>query len=525
VKSGAARAAVTFGLLWLLAASWSIGVPRYGAADEPSHVQKAAALVRGELTGRSAAPLPEGFRLVRIPAAFVAPDISCYVYQPDVAAACQAYPEVSGDADVATAAGRYPPAYYALVGPASLVASDYGGIWLMRLLSAAFCAALVTAGLTVLRRHPEGRTTLPVLLLALTPMAFFLFGVVSPSALEVAAAFAVWVAAVALARSQGSLDRTSVTVLAVTGVALALTRPLSPAWLALIVVAVGILAERRRRGVLLRSRPVQLTLAILAVAGVFQIAWTVLSGAISAPDPRLAVDAPFTTVARLAIGDSADQVQQLIGNFGWLDSPAPALTVVLWLVLVGAALLAAALVAGRRELVVLGSLVGVVIALPVVADIQQAAATGLVWQGRYTLPLAMGVPIVAAFVLARSPLGAVVASARARALVGGGIAVAQVAAYYWMLRRYTVGDEGGIWFWTQAAWEPPVPPLLLLAGYAAGWVALSWWLLGRGRLTLFGAAPVAIAEATSEPPPDEVVAAQHAPEATATATETVTVPG
>ena len=42
MRSGAVRAAVTFGLLWLLAAAWSIGVPRYGAADEPSHVQKPA---------------------------------------------------------------------------------------------------------------------------------------------------------------------------------------------------------------------------------------------------------------------------------------------------------------------------------------------------------------------------------------------------------------------------------------------------------------------------------------------------
>ena len=449
---------MTFGLLWLLAAAWSIGVPRYGAADEPSHVQKAAAVVRGDLQGRSAAPLPEGFRLVRIPIAFGALDVSCYVDQPDVPAACQTYPDLSGDAQVPTAAGRYPPAYYALVGPASLVATDYSGIWLMRLVSAGFCAALVTAGLLVLRRHPEGHTMLPVLLLALTPMAFFLFGVVNPSALEVAAAFAVWVVAVVLARGQGGVDRTNVTVLAVAGVALALTRPLSPAWLVVIVLAAGVLAERRRRGVLLRSRPVQVALVILAAACTVQVAWTLLSGAIAAPDPRRAVDSPFSVVTRLAIGDSADQLHQLIGNFGWLDTPAPAITVVLWLVLLGTALLAAVLVAGRRELVVLGSLVVVVIALPVVADIQQAAATGLVWQGRHTLPVAMGVPIVAAFVLARSPLGAVLASARARFLLGGGIAVAQVAAYFWMLRRYTVGDSGNVWFWTVAAWEPPVPP-------------------------------------------------------------------
>jgi hypothetical protein len=521
VKPGAVRAAVTFGLLWLLAAAWSLGVPRYAAPDEPSHVQRAAALARGDLLGRSAAPLPEGFRLVSIPAEYGLPDHGCFAFQPVVPASCLAFPERDGDADIPTAAGRYPPMYYGLMAPASLVAPAYPSIWLMRLLSAAFCAALVTAALMVLRRHPEGRTTLPVLLLALTPMAFFLFGVVSPSALE-AAAFAVWVVAVALARSQGSIDRTSVTVLAVAGVALALTRPLSPAWLVVIVVAAGVLAERRRRGVLLRSGPVQITLLVLAVAGALQVAWTMLSGAISAPDPRLAVDAPLSTVARLAIGDSADQLHQLIGNFGWLDTPAPALTVVLWLVLVGTALLAALLVAGRRELVVLGSLVAVVIALPVVADIQQAAATGLVWQGRYTLPVAMGVPIVAAFVLARSPLGAVLASARARLLLGGGIAVAQVAAYYWMLRRYTVGDAGGVWFWTVAAWEPPVPPLLLLVGYGVGWAALGWWLLGHGRLTLFQAAPAAVAAgAPTEMAP--VVPARDEPEASTS--DAVTVPG
>ena len=173
---------------------------------------------------------------------------------------------------------------------------------------------------------------------------------------------------------------------------------------------------------------------------------------------------------------------------------------------------------------VLGSLVVVVIALPIVADIQQAAATGLVWQGRHTLPVAMGVPIVAAFVLARSPLGAVLASARARFLLGGGIAVAQVAAYFWMLRRATVGDSGTVWFWTVAAWEPPVPPLFLLVGYGVGWGALGWWLLGRGRLTLFEAAPAAVApEAPIEVAPNEVTTPQAEPEASTS--DAVTVPG
>ena len=311
-------------------------------------------------------------------------DVSCYVDQPDVSAACQTYPDLSGDAQVPTASGRYPPAYYALVGPVSLVATDYSGIWLMRCSAPASAPCLVTAGLLVLRRHPEGGTTLPVLLLALTPMAFFLFGVVNPSALEVAAAFAVWVVAVVLARGQGGVDRTTVAVLTVAG-----AHGLHPA-----VVPRLARGDRARRGHPRRASPPRCAAAvptrpgrevILAAACTVQVAWTLLSGVIAVPDPRRAVDSPFSVVARLAIGDSADQLHQLIGNFGWLDIPAPAITVVLWLVLLGTALLAAALVARCRELAVLGSLVVAMVALPIAADIQQAAATGLVWQGRQHL--------------------------------------------------------------------------------------------------------------------------------------------
>ena len=50
-----------------LSSAWTFATPLMGVPDEPAHVIKAAAVVRGELTGRE---MPDGgaFQLVTVPA-------------------------------------------------------------------------------------------------------------------------------------------------------------------------------------------------------------------------------------------------------------------------------------------------------------------------------------------------------------------------------------------------------------------------------------------------------------------------
>ena len=86
----------------------------------------------------------------------------------------------------------------------------------------------------------------------------------------------------------------------------------------------------------------------------------------------------------------------MVGWFGWLDTPAPVGVHLAWAV----ALLATVLLGLRAARPVRAALVVLLgigtVAIPVVLELASANTVGFYWQGRYTLPLAVGVPLVAA---------------------------------------------------------------------------------------------------------------------------------
>src|SRR5512132_43070 len=118
----------TFVLVTLLSALWGIANPPFAAPDEPAHVKRAVALDHGELTGRT--PNPRLLRklggdrsnlVVRVPEVYVTAEPACFAFKPDASAACIRFGGSTRDIDTVTTAGRHPPAYYAVVGLASLV--------------------------------------------------------------------------------------------------------------------------------------------------------------------------------------------------------------------------------------------------------------------------------------------------------------------------------------------------------------------------------------------------------------------
>ena len=397
------RALVTFLLLWAIAAAWSLGLPRLAAPDEPAHIQKAAGVVRdGPGTGRPVAGEPPKVRLATVPAAYVATSPLCFAFHQDQPASCQAFPAAEGETETGTTAGQYPPLYYLAVGWPSLVTGSYAGIWLLRLVSAGLCALALTVAFSVLDRARE-RAAVVGLLLAVSPMVLFLAGVVNPNSLEVAAAVATWVGALVLLRpGSANVDRAVLWLTAGAAVVLVATRLLSPLWLVVILVAAGLTGGRDRVQVVLRDRHGRLAAGVVALAVVVQVGWIVGSGLATVTDPAFALDEPISDTARTVFGRELWWLEQMIGNFGWLDTPAPALTILVWIVLLGGFTLLGALVAPRRVALVLAGLVTLVVALPVLFELRSAAESGLVWQGRYLLPVAVGLPIVAGFTLARS---------------------------------------------------------------------------------------------------------------------------
>jgi len=276
----------------------------------------------------------------------------------------------------------------------------------------------------------------------------------------------------------------------VAGVVLALSRPISPFWLALIGLALLLLAGRRRAFELVRHRSVQVWIGVLALAGAAQSAWVVGAGAL-----ELFGTAQELTLRQRVEGSLArtdDRLHQMVGWFGWLDTPVPAGVLLVW-----AAALAVVVTLGLRRpswwrAVLLALLVVACVLVPVALEALSANQVGFYWQGRYTLPIAVGVPVLAA-VASQRPGGA----ARPVPRVGSGalgpltlvllalvllaLAAAQVVSYVVALGRYTVGTGNGLGL-TDVAWAPPLPAPVLAVAFAAaaaGWAV--WLLLGLRR--------------------------------------------
>jgi hypothetical protein len=524
-------------LLFLLTALWSVGTPLMSSPDEPSHVSRAAGVVRGQVSLDLVEPQGEGATpglagRVELPADYGAalglPN--CFAFQPNVSAACQADLAPSGGATVVvdTFAGQYPPLYYALVGWPSLFLSAEAGITAMRLVSALLTAGLMTWGLFRLTRIDGNRAGIWGAAAALTPMTFFLGGTVNPAGFEIAAAFTFWTACLALVLDRRPVTTSALVQAVVGGGLLITTRSTGPVWAVAILLITLIAAPRGRWREVLRHRRiwwfVGVTVAFCAAAG----GWLLAHPSVVTTENAYPQLASLRAAVLGVLGNAQPYLLNMIGDYGWLDSPSPPVTFIAWYAMVGAVLLIAlsARRAGRRRIAVALTFLGTA-ASPLILQVPTAADTGLIWQGRYALPVAIGVPLLAALVVGlgdRRPEDDLVRRiARGTLPV---ILVAQVAAFYWASRRYAEGLTGELVTF-HPLWQSPIGYLPGVALYAvvAGLLALCAWVYyrdrGEGELTrheaVASAAPVPVASVEAAPVATvETVPAASAAEATPT---------
>lgn len=466
-----------------LQAIWSVTIPPMASPDEPSHVVHAAAVVRGQWTGvlgpAPTTPTGEGpATTVHLPSDYASastlPD--CIAHLSNQPASCQEpVPAPDGTAAaVNTYAGQYPPLYYLLVGWPSRFLNAVPAMYAMRLVTGILSSALLVWGLYRLRTVTPRAAWTWAALAALTPMTLFVGAMVNPQALEIASAFAFWAACLALVRTPDGPRRGVVVQAAVTGALLVNTRTSGPVWALMIVAVALVLAPTSRRRLLWRLRSIRWALGVAVAAGLAAVAWVVTHGAIVKGTHQYAVFASPLRAAWFELAQTSLHLQQMIGNYGWLDAPSPALTVLVWITLVGALLALAVAVASRRTRAALLLGVVAVVAMPVALQIPTAVDTGLIWQGRYTLPAAVGVPMIAAIALSEAPAALEeVVRRMARWLAVPSVAVAHVAAFAWAMRRYAVGLDGR--FLTLSPdWSSPLGYLSAVAVYTVPVAVLAW---------------------------------------------------
>ncbi len=451
---------------WLLLVTWAIGVGRYGGADEPAHVIRAAAVADGQILGKLAPNMTGGFRVVQVAAQLTTGDPACYRHDAAVPAVCAVARELPGTVSVATSAGTYPPLYYALIGlPVRWFANpaDSGHYRFAALAWNAVVLTIVSARLR--RRGPAGIA----MIAAVTPAAWLLFGVVNPNGLEILLLLLAWTATADLLSStpgQRTFVGAVMWVSLPTAIAMAV-RPVA-ALAAIAVLAVVALSTNGTRGWRWRDRIA--LVAPLLVAGVGLAVWNAVIR-LEFDDPRSAADLPIHRAIGRSVRGIPRTLNEMVGSWSWLEFEAPVAPQLLWWA--GAAILVVAVwrrpSAMRSAMQSRRALTGWALILllgPVAFEVAEASRVGFIWQGRYSIPTVLG-------------LGALALGSLRRIRVSQSVqwlaclATAEFVCFWASLRRYTVGTAGSWWLTGSSdrtaatSWHPPLDVGMLLAAHGA----------------------------------------------------------
>jgi hypothetical protein len=464
-----------------LGACWSIATPLFASPDEPAHVVRAASVVRGQILGsdpRKDTRALHGSLIVDLPALYSsAQRVDCYAFKADTPANCASFTGSSTEERrVPTSAGRHPPWYYAVIGLPSLVMVSGMGVRAMRLLNVALTAALLASALIMLLRFERFRLVALGFACSVTPMLLFLAGVVNPSAIEIAAGILFWIGGYTLiAEVPGRIDARVVVRVTVAGSVLALTRQLGPFWLVLIALTLLAVGGRAATRALWASRPVRIGVIVMVVACLAQMLWIGATGTLDASNSNVpGVPGSFTQLFSGSLGRGLIYYNELIGVFGWRDTAPPTAVWLFWTAVLAGVVMMGILAAPRRMVLAVLSTAALTWFIPIILEARSAGTAGYFWQGRYTLPLAVGVPILAAVGSADRRWPSSVLT-RVAWITGLALGAAQVLAFVQSIHRYTVGTRHKFDFFASTPWEPPLPALLLTVAFVVAVVA--WYLL------------------------------------------------
>ena len=383
-----------FAAVGLAVASWSLATPLMAAPDEPSHIVQAAAIVRGQFDV-APHPSPVGpLESVRVPewvqeATFLTSPFAFHANVP--AGPSNRVGNSTRLVNASTQFSNYPPLYYLIDGVPTLFMAGEPALYAMRLLSSLLNVGLITVGLFLLARHHRGRFPLFGALVALTPMVWFLCSVVSDIGLEIAAAFAAWCGGLCLIEQRRS-PRALAVWTALSFVILILSRPVSPYNAAVMLAVLALFAGARRVRELIYDRTlVTLGIPILVATAVAVVLYLIGGPPVLLGNPQRP-SIGLVQSMRLTWQETGIRLRQVIGNFGWLDTNVPLSVVVIWTAVLGG-LCAIGLFLSSRSRWALPVLAIAIVAMPLLFESPRIDAVGVYWQGRYWLPLAIGLPL------------------------------------------------------------------------------------------------------------------------------------
>jgi hypothetical protein len=368
-----------FGLGLCVSMTWGLAAPRLEGPDERDHASRAIATVRGHVVGEFL-PSALGYRM-RISV----PDAVCDGILVDRVPCERA--STSGEAKVDTGEFRHPPPYYAAVGLPTLAWTGVDASYLMRFVSALVGSALLAGAFNA---AIESRKRLHLLGVATstTPVVWFLVSDVNPNGVEIAAAICLWATALTVATrgpTEALIRRAGIALLV-----FVLSRGISPVYAVLALGSAALIAGDARRRELIRRRDVRLWLAAGAAGSAVTGVWVLIAGfSHNVHRPGHALSSSLRSTGLY--------LQESVGD--WLDLRvslpyAVAACAVVALPIVFAGIAGSSGIARR---VVIG-LLAVALVLPLTSDTMNLPPIASAWQGRYGMPMLVGVIITAAYV-------------------------------------------------------------------------------------------------------------------------------
>ncbi|MDQ6747538.1 MAG: DUF2142 domain-containing protein [Candidatus Dormibacteraeota bacterium] len=450
----------------------------FAPPDEAAHIYRAAAIGRGQWREKAVRTPLGSLSQVRVPGTYMrlSDASACFTNRPDVPADCaRRVVDDSSNRPALTIAGRYPPLYYLLIAPATRLFPPAVSIYVMRLLTSAVCAAFFA--LAFVSAQSVGRWAILGVAAAATPFALSIGSVVNPNGLEIASAAALWAAAAAMA-TRHRLDNRLWAYAAVAFAVFANMRSLSVPLALLSLSFCFSLAGRDRLQALLRYRAFRPWSVLVGISTIVAIAWVALFGRFL----------PGANIYDLSWTEAVTRTWALFGqSVGWFGLYTPigphhidrgevhvVTAIVIWFLLWIGLLTLGYIFANKRRQLILGGLLITSVVLPIVVSmVLRPVPIGSSWQGRYSLPLWIGLPIVAGVIASTAPKRPL-----QPAWAMGGFALAFVAAqllaFAAAARRYTVGAHGDVLYFLHPDWTGPVPSSLLLILALAASVALAW---------------------------------------------------
>jgi hypothetical protein len=473
-----------FAAFFAVTALWALSNPLMATVDEPAHVVKAAATVYGA-EDISPDGNTTGVGTVELPRLYgqLAHYANCFAFQPNESVACQQ--DLSSDTEslveVKTSAVNYNPLYYALVGWPALLPDGEHTVYAMRLATALLSSALLALTVSVVAGLRERRWVGIAVLTCMTPTFVNLLSAVNPQSVELAGAVLLWVSLLALLHSPDPAAlplRLSGVVAGALFVANA--RGLGPG---LVVVVLGVCvlsAPWRRTFDLVADRRTWWALGASIVACALGTAWILTADSLPAGSGQVGI--PLFNNVIHTLGITSAYAEQMFVALGWLDFGAPKWLIFLLVAGVGAVVLVGWAAADGRVRFAVALTAAGTFAMPIAAHVVQADKIGFFWQGRYALPIAVGIVLLSGLAISRrdhelpSWLSLNLVTALSAIVVVG-----HTVMFYATLHRYSVGFDGG-WVLDEPLPWLPVPAAVLTLLYAAAWVGVAV-AVGRASLS------------------------------------------